>query len=241
VFVVNLAAWHLPALYTVAQGHTLVHYAEHVLSFGTATTPAPFVFHARRRSDGGLFDCSDLGGRRTIPGLINAFVYDDHRCINRSEHMPGSGRYGTTDGTSNLQKERGRMRTYNQQENAGVVALVGLGLVLVAGVVTVWWWSHAVWGDISLSFLDNLAPYVSYSDTRPPDVGYQPNAVPTAEPRQPAATIEQTAGASPAPAAAASCPPGQAASFVLGFAELHQRLAVTRAQAAASPSSPDGP
>src|SRR5437660_5392128 len=69
------------------------------------------------------------------------------------------------------------MQTYNQRENAGLVSLVGLGLVVAAAILTLWWWSHAVWGDFSLSFVEQVAPYLGYARPAPvPDVGYKQGA-----------------------------------------------------------------
>lgn len=114
------------------------------------------------------------------------------------------------------------MHAYHERDNSGVVSLVGLALVIVAGTLSIWWWSHAVWGDFSFAFLENLAPYIGYSKPEPvPEVGYQPpNAgLTAAEAGQPVA-----GGGSETLKAAPYCPPGEAPTFVLGFAKLHQQL-----------------
>ena len=119
------------------------------------------------------------------------------------------------------------MQTYNQRENAGLVSLVGLGLVVAAAILTVWWWSHAVWGDFSLSFLEQVAPYLGYARPAPvPDVGYKPGAA-SATPNTAGSVIASPSAAETAPPTAAAgpyCASGQPATFVLGFAQLHDTL-----------------
>jgi hypothetical protein len=60
------------------------------------------------------------------------------------------------------------MQTYNQRENAGLVSLVGFGLVVVATIISIWWWTRGVWGDFSLSFLEDAATYLSPSHAERP-------------------------------------------------------------------------
>jgi hypothetical protein len=116
------------------------------------------------------------------------------------------------------------MQRFHQRENAGAVSIIGLGLVVASIPLTMWWWSRAVWGDFSFSFLDNLAPYVGFSSTpEHPLVGSEVPQVDTT-PIAAASTASSEHSATPT---RAYCPPGQAPSFVLGFGQLKQRLGAT--------------
>jgi hypothetical protein len=123
------------------------------------------------------------------------------------------------------------MQAHHQRENAGLVSLVGLVLVVLSVPVSIWWWTHGVWGNFSWSFLEDAAAYVGYSQPERPLVGYaEPNTVaPAPTVSTPAAPAALDAGMDVVAEAAAApfCPPGQAARFVLGFAELKHQLGDT--------------
>jgi hypothetical protein len=124
------------------------------------------------------------------------------------------------------------MHRYDEGANAGVVSLVGLGVVAVAVAVAIWWWTHGVWGNFSWSFLEDAATYVAYGKPERPVVGFE--AQPTEE-AAPVARSESTAAVEPAadqpatadPSGAPFCPARQAATFVLGFSHLKQELGAT--------------
>jgi hypothetical protein len=127
------------------------------------------------------------------------------------------------------------MQGYHHHENSSAVSLVGLGLVVISIPLTMWWWSGAVWGDFSLSFLSSVAAYIGYTnEPERPLVGSQPTDAPAEQSSvatQVSGAAQPTAAISMPPAAAPHCASEQVPRFILGFARLKQRLGQTMGEA----------
>jgi hypothetical protein len=95
---------------------------------------------------------------------------------------------------------------------SGRAELIGLALVLIAGVATAWWAGGRIQADLDISGLSSIARVLGIFDVTRPLRDHE----------APTQGLQQDLGP-----AAAYCQPGQQPTFTLGVADLKQQLGDT--------------